>query len=31
MWFLGDVKKNIDIDDFDDVWKKLKRRAHDAY
>ena len=24
-------KKNIDLDVFDDVWKKLKHRAHDAY
>ena len=33
MRFLADLleKKNIDLDVFDDVWKKLKNRAHDAY
>ena len=25
------LEKNIDLDVFDDVWKKLKHRAHDAY
>ena len=25
------IKKNTDLHDFDDVWKKMKHCAHDTY